>query len=1457
MLGTNTVLKDNKQQSISAWDWNKNRELAVQTRKVHALLSYQSTKKDTFEEPSFWSQSDNLTLEQLYQYSLKGHHIATGYREEWNLKAHGSGTGYTYFLGIVVDAWANWGIRPPQSVQEYLTLLPESLVNQIAWIAETFDSTSENKKYVLVFDFRVLLAGEVIQEGYRYLIEQCPGSNHAFTVNEVPRLILGNKDANDKSVWIGGSVPTNICEQIIEKSRQKARIQNIQLDEDVPKLDIETTKIEGLVNDKYPILDESGKQKILDLKGKLHGSLSRNWQQTSLTLKEWVNLLNKGIHIAPGVFRYEQENQSRRSNKAFQETWFILLDVDEWNESELTPPKTIEEWKNSLPEEISQWITWVGESASSRSEQKPELRLRVAIAFEIPVEKEDFLAIAEYLHEMIPGTALTVAKDCVRLSYGNGRKDSENVWYGGYLPFSVLEKVIMKARADELEEARAQSEKTQFLREEHTRKRQNQDPESVTIAPWEAFNLHSNPHEYLEIEGFTRLDYEGSDGWINYSRPGGEKGKPSIGIRISSKGTWRVSRLSTSIEWLGDSTLSFLEYYCWCKYQLNIMGGISGSNATSFKTAMQKLADEGYGDWGKDFNRKYTNELKKYELNLPIEPNKYLEEKEKTNLNDNKLEAPMDPEKELEEQLANAYWSIEKNRLPHHYTIKHNYYTEPRGEPETLDIAKPFKLAWLDGPPGVAKTTFQAAHAARLPVEEMKIVAGPRKILCMNLASYLNEELDYKEEIDQNIALDMPVKYVHGDVKLSSEWPLPRAMVTCTIHSLLRVLRFLRKKNVTKIHLALDEIDFIIQALQSPQLYGKAQELLDEIKEIAEKQTVFLTGATVSAGLVLEFTKALGFTEDDVCQISVKKKVKKDAKLLFAKVKLTNIIDTIANEIEKLPKKTKIFIAFADKEGVKTLSQHPKIRERGKVQVVTSDNSQQKNIRKLITESTLEAMNIDVLIASPSIDVGINLFGEDTQVIIVRGSTFGAPVKTSWQQARRVRNTKRPIWYISGDIDWTKSLSLAEIQLQKKYKVYHNFLYYLANTRVFTGNEDKALQAEFDKQGKKLLDKIKDFTLEEALESNYLNSEQKQMLEDALRRAMLQARTEWEIQQELLFEEYFIKYHAEREGMIFERWYPETPAEEQIKNTKKNTSIRKKEEKTKYNEAVLTGLIEKEYTSLEEIENKRKEEGYQNEEYNEYDVAVEVNRRMQVTGAPNNLLDHKEEIREKETERAIRMFEQNIVPEDFQRKYEIYESLHYKELAVQRFYRRVNKDLTKTVCRPIQSIILTYLDQNLSYIGTSYTETFYREILHLAKQKIKIINNERVEITCSVSDAIFIHFPETLSSYKRMRRYGTSEAKALYNIVNKLFKQYLHKSFVICGEKSKKRELRYLENIEQYIDYFEQVVQAEQFYSQQLVEKWSSIEQIPESAIVDLTAKMQTVTEELTLEEEALAGIDI
>ena len=581
----------------TAWDWKENEKRPLNKRKVHALLSTRKEIDKDSGTPSYWEMSDDKTLKELFELHKEGNHIATGHREEWNLKAHEFGAGHTYFLGVIVDNWEKFTMIPrPESVEEYLALLPDETINEIAWISETYDSTKEHKKYQIVFNFSKLIEGRVIQEAFHYL-SFLPGFRKLSQINTIPRLIMGN--FNKESKWIGGTISAKTCNEIIEKAKQNSSISPTEQVKEIPTkaiiadtklLDLDNDKIDGLVNYKFPVKQPDDKNAIIEAAGLLHGKASANWNSDKLTVREWVGKLNKGFHIAPGTFQYSTADESKRSTKAFQYTNLILLDVDEWEEGQA--PATIDEWMSSLHSSIASWITWVGESASSRTNEKPELRLRVAIAFERAIPGDYFVQLAQYLHQHIPGTALRVAKDKVRLSYGNGRVECNNEWYGGMLPKSIIEQVIAEAHENVLERERELAERRQFNEEEKQRRKESGLPQNE--APWDAFDLDAV--SYLEGLGYTRLNDVGGE-WVTFSRPDGKTGNPSLGI-IKGEKHWTVSCFSTSVSMPGNSistdgitaTCSFLEFYCYNTYNLDITGGLNGPNSSNFRIAMEYLS---------------------------------------------------------------------------------------------------------------------------------------------------------------------------------------------------------------------------------------------------------------------------------------------------------------------------------------------------------------------------------------------------------------------------------------------------------------------------------------------------------------------------------------------------------------------------------------------------------------------------------------------------------------------------------------------------------------------------------------------------------------------------------------------------------------------------------------------------------------------------------------------------
>ncbi|MDE0686465.1 MAG: hypothetical protein OXI63_26360 [Candidatus Poribacteria bacterium] len=121
---------------------------------------------------------------------------------------------------------------------------------------------------------------------------------------------------------------------------------------------------------------------IQGLAGKYHGRLSHNWKQENLTLTEIIDLLNAGYAFAPGFFN-APPGESHRFADYCEHCPLILFDGNEWTD-EHAPALDLDDLLNKYPN-LSEDFYWIGESISSRSSLKPELRTRLMLVLPKPI----------------------------------------------------------------------------------------------------------------------------------------------------------------------------------------------------------------------------------------------------------------------------------------------------------------------------------------------------------------------------------------------------------------------------------------------------------------------------------------------------------------------------------------------------------------------------------------------------------------------------------------------------------------------------------------------------------------------------------------------------------------------------------------------------------------------------------------------------------------------------------------------------------------------------------------------------------------------------------------------------------------------------------------------------------------------------------------------------------------
>ena len=190
------------------------------------------------------------------------------------------------------------------------------------------------------------------------------------------------------------------------------------------------------------------------LAGAYHGRKSRNWEPEALTLAGIIGTLKLGFSFAPGVFD-NPPDESHRSGNYCASREIVLFDADEWS-SEHPPPERIDSLIARYPD-LKTDFYWIGESISSRTALKPEMRFRLMLVLPRPVLRgQDTLwetLISHYV-EKYPFIAVGVGIDKVRLSFGNGRPDCEDRTFGGRLTENLFDRFVEKARAKERTEAR-------------------------------------------------------------------------------------------------------------------------------------------------------------------------------------------------------------------------------------------------------------------------------------------------------------------------------------------------------------------------------------------------------------------------------------------------------------------------------------------------------------------------------------------------------------------------------------------------------------------------------------------------------------------------------------------------------------------------------------------------------------------------------------------------------------------------------------------------------------------------------------------------------------------------------------------------------------------------------------------------------------------------------------------
>ena len=212
------------------------------------------------------------------------------------------------------------------------------------------------------------------------------------------------------------------------------------------------------------------------LAGKYHGRLSRNWKQGQLTLTEIISVLNAGYAFAPGLFD-PPAGESHRSGDFCEERQIVLFDGDEWTD-EHPAPVNLDALIRRYPDVVKDFY-WIGESISSRSSLKPELRTRLMLVLPNPIYKGQS-ELWETVIDAIVTKYLFIARgvgiDKVRLSFGNARSECDNRVLGGRVSpdmFSDWERIASEKQAF------AEAEHRENEQRQKERQKQSQQHEAI------------------------------------------------------------------------------------------------------------------------------------------------------------------------------------------------------------------------------------------------------------------------------------------------------------------------------------------------------------------------------------------------------------------------------------------------------------------------------------------------------------------------------------------------------------------------------------------------------------------------------------------------------------------------------------------------------------------------------------------------------------------------------------------------------------------------------------------------------------------------------------------------------------------------------------------------------------------------------------------------------------------
>lgn len=331
-----------------------------------------------------------------------------------------------------------------------------------------------------------------------------------------------------------------------------------------------------------------------------HGYLSGNWEPEVLSPEQVIAVLGEGYSITPGCFRQEA-GLTRRGRASMESVEFILMDADDWDDA-CPAPLSIGELLERFPSAAADFY-WIGESISSRSSLKPEMRFRVMVLLPEPIPvrrdaegkpvsegdavgREAFDIIIEKLLARYPFLALGPSRDAVRLAFGNGRPDRREQVLGGRLSETLVAQCFEEARESLKQKKTAGKKRAQ--KEVRRKEYAARSGEKTGDDPLDAFK-GEGPRSLLEKHGFSYLHSSGNEDIYNFDESGPGR---SCAVRGEVLKPFSGSLVAATPAALPEP-VNVYRLVLWFRYSIDL----EGINASDMDTLKKRLSEDGWGTY--------------------------------------------------------------------------------------------------------------------------------------------------------------------------------------------------------------------------------------------------------------------------------------------------------------------------------------------------------------------------------------------------------------------------------------------------------------------------------------------------------------------------------------------------------------------------------------------------------------------------------------------------------------------------------------------------------------------------------------------------------------------------------------------------------------------------------------------------------------------------------------------